>query len=89
MAVQFRVTNYNVTASGIVLTAEYKRDADVEALPNSAENIVYPSGSTKDSILADLQARATSKIAIYGNNLIVQQAIDDNLNKWITCKAQT
>ncbi len=80
---QFRITNYSVTASGIILTVDFKRTGDVDALPNSAENIIYPSGSTKETILANLRTRASSKIRTYENDLVIQQTIEDNMNKWI------
>ena len=89
MANQFRITNYSVTASGIILTVEFKRTEDVDALPNSAENIVYPSGSTKETILANLQARASSKIVIYENDLVIQQTVVNDLNKWINVPEPT
>jgi len=83
MANQFRITGYSVTAAGIVLTVDFKRSSDGDALPNSTENIVYPSGSTKADILANLQGRAMSKITSYENDLVVQSTVENNMNKWI------
>lgn len=83
MANQFRITNYNVTAGGIVLTVDFKRAEDTEAISNSIENIAYSTGSTRDSIIANLRARANAKINIYENDLAVKSVIEANMNRWI------
>ena len=84
MANQFRITNYNVTASGIVLTVEFKSDTDTEEIPNSAENIIFPTGSNEDDIFEDLQVKAQAKVAIYQNDLVVKSGIEPKMNKWIS-----
>ena len=88
MAEQWRLKSYSVTASNIIIQADFKRDTDTDALPGSAENISYPTGTMLESIESDLSARAKNKVATYENDETVKKVAEAYLDKWTTVAEQ-
>lgn len=84
MSYQWRITNHSVTANTIIIQADFKRDTDLDALPNSAENISYSTGTTLEAIKNDLDVRAKSKVDTYENDETVKAAAAKYLDKWTT-----
>ncbi len=70
--------------SSIIVQADFKRDTDIDALPGSAENISYPTGTTLEAIETDLATKAKQKIATYENDEIIKEAAAKYLDKWTT-----
>ena len=69
MANQYKITNANATASNITVSVEFKRDTDIDKV--RTENLTYQAGTTKEVIIADLESRTKSSVAIYENDKIV------------------
>lgn len=84
MAYQWRLKNYSVTASQIITQVDFKRDTDVQALPNSLENISYPTGTPLKQIEDDLNNRAKNKIDTYENDETIKQAAEKYMDTWVT-----
>jgi len=84
MAYQWRLRGYSVTASQIIVQVDYKRDTDADALPNSLENISYPTGTPLQQIENDLNARAKRRIDTYENDVVIKKAAEKYLGAWVT-----
>ena len=74
--------------SSIIVQADFKRDTDIDALPGSAENISYSTGTTLEAIENDLEVRAKSKVDTYENDETVKEAAAKYLNEWTTVAEQ-
>jgi len=79
MAVEFKVINANATQTNMIIGVAYKRTDDTE--PVRTENITYPEGTTFADIKSDLELRAKSAIAIYENDIVTEEALDE-LSDW-------
>jgi hypothetical protein len=88
MSYQWRIKAHSVTASNIILQVDFKRDTDADALPNSAENISFSTGTPLADIEADLNTRAKSKIDTYENDETTKEAAAKYLDKWTTVVAE-
>jgi len=81
MANQYKITNANATASNIIVSVEFKRDTDIDKV--RAENLIYPAGTSKDVIIADLKIRTKNTIITYENDEIAVNLLKSTTD-WVT-----
>jgi len=81
MANQYKIANANATASNIIVSVEFKRDSDIDKV--RAENLIYPAGTSKSIIIADLEVRSKNSITTYENDKIVVDLLKTTAD-WVT-----
>jgi len=81
MANQYKIANANATASNIIVSVEFKRDSDIDKV--RVENLIYPAGTSKSIIIADLEVRSKNSITTYENDKIVVDLLKTTAD-WVT-----
>ena len=85
MANQYKIANANATASNIIVSVEFKRDSDIDKV--RVENLIYPAGTSKSIIIADLEVRSKNSITTYENDKIVVDLLKTTTD-WVTVSEQ-